>query len=145
MARKARSAPQSPPPPARATGDPPRERIIEAFMALLAEKPIEQIGFAEIAERAGVTLAELRGEFGSPLAILAAHIKELDRKVLAGGRSRHGRGIAARAAVRRADAPHRSCWRPTGGGALAAALGAPQSARWRWRSTAWRCARSNGC
>ena len=41
-------------------------------MALLAEQPIERIGLAEIAERAGVTLAELRGEFGSPLAILAA-------------------------------------------------------------------------
>ena len=53
-------------------------------MALLAEQPIERIGLAEIAERAGVTLAELRGEFGSPLAILAAHVKELDRKVLAG-------------------------------------------------------------
>ena len=43
----------------------PRERIIDAFMALLAEKPFEQIGLAEIAERAGVSLAELRGEFGS--------------------------------------------------------------------------------
>ena len=52
-------------------------------MTLLAEQPIERIGLAEIAERAGVTLAELRGEFGSPLAVLAAHVKELDRKVLA--------------------------------------------------------------
>ena len=33
----------------------PRERIVEAFMALLAEQPIERIGLAEIAERAGVT------------------------------------------------------------------------------------------
>jgi len=62
----------------------PRECIIQAFMTLLAEHPIERIGLAEIAERAGVTLAELRGEFGSPLAILAAHVKELDREVLAG-------------------------------------------------------------
>src|SRR4029077_4484757 len=61
----------------------PRERIVEAFMALLAEQPIERIGLAEIAERAGVTLADLRGEFGAPLAVLAAHVKELDRKVLA--------------------------------------------------------------
>ncbi len=29
-----------------------RERIIDAFMALLAEKPIERIGFAEIARAA---------------------------------------------------------------------------------------------
>ena len=61
----------------------PRERIVESFMTLLAEHPIERIGLAEIADRAGVTLAELRGEFGSPLAVLAAHAKELDRKVLA--------------------------------------------------------------
>jgi len=61
----------------------PRERIIEAFMLLLAEQPIERIGLAEIAERAGVTLADLRGEFGTPLAILGAQVKELDRKVLA--------------------------------------------------------------
>ena len=61
----------------------PRERIVQALMTLLAEQPIERIGLAEIAERAGVSLAELRGEFGSPLAVLAAHVKELDRKVLA--------------------------------------------------------------
>jgi AcrR family transcriptional regulator len=61
----------------------PRQRIIDALMALLAEQPIERIGLAELAERGGVTLADLRGEFGSPLAVLAAHSKELDRKVLA--------------------------------------------------------------
>ena len=38
-----------------------RDPIVAAFMALLAEKPIEQIGFAEIAAHAGVSLAELRG------------------------------------------------------------------------------------
>jgi AcrR family transcriptional regulator len=52
-------------------------------MALLAEQPIERIGLNDLAERSGVTLADLRGEFGSPLAVLAAHSKELDRKVLA--------------------------------------------------------------
>ncbi len=61
-----------------------RERIIDAFMALLADKPFEQIGIAEVATTAGVTLAEMRGEFGSTLSILAAQIKEVDRKVLAG-------------------------------------------------------------
>ena len=60
----------------------PRERIITAFMALLGEQPIERIGMAEIAARAAVSLADLRGEFGTPLAILAAHVKELDRQVL---------------------------------------------------------------
>jgi AcrR family transcriptional regulator len=60
-----------------------RERIIDAFMALLAQKPIEQIGFAAIAKEAGVSLAELRDAFGSTLAMLAAHIKRIDRQVLA--------------------------------------------------------------
>ena len=72
------AAPRSP------NGKSERERIIEAFLALLGEQPIEQVGFAEIAARAGVSLAELRSAFGSKLAILAAHQKEVDRQVLAG-------------------------------------------------------------
>ena len=59
-----------------------RDKIIAGFLALLAEKRIEQIGFAEIAETAGVSLAQLRGEFGSNLAMLAAHLKAVDRAVL---------------------------------------------------------------
>jgi len=62
-----------------------RERIIEAFMALLAEKPIERIDFAEIAKSAHVSLSDLRGIFASTLAILAAQMREIDRAVLAGG------------------------------------------------------------
>ena len=69
----------------QASFSPPRERIITAFMSLLAEKPIERIDLAEIAKRAGVPLADLRGEFGSTLAILAAHMKAIDRAVLRGG------------------------------------------------------------
>ena len=62
-----------------------RERIIDAFMTLLAEKPIERIGFAEIAKSARVSLSELRGTFPSMLAILAAQMREIDRAVLASG------------------------------------------------------------
>jgi AcrR family transcriptional regulator len=58
------------------------ERIIAAFLALLADKPIEQIGLADIAAGAGVSLAQLRDEFGSALAIYAAHLKTIDRAVL---------------------------------------------------------------
>ena len=73
-----KSAPALPPP-----GGTEREKIIAAFMALLAEKRFEQIGFGDIAARAGLTLAACRAEFGGTLSILAAHMKELDRKVLA--------------------------------------------------------------
>jgi AcrR family transcriptional regulator len=76
----AMAEPVSPPP----EGASERERIIAAFMALLAEEPIEQIGLAAIAARAGVSLAALRNAFGTKLAILAAHQKEIDRQVLAG-------------------------------------------------------------
>ena len=60
-----------------------RDKIIAAFLALLAEKPFERVGFAEIAKEAGVSLTQLRGEFASALAILAAHMKAVDRAVLA--------------------------------------------------------------
>jgi AcrR family transcriptional regulator len=77
---KARRSTSRPAPPSDGS---PRARIIEALMALLAEQPMERIGLAAIADRAGVTLADLRGEFSSPLAVLAAHAKEIDRQVLA--------------------------------------------------------------
>jgi len=67
--------------PAAPAGE--RGKIIAAFLALLAEKPIEQIGLSEIAREAGVSLAHLRDEFSSTLAIVATHIKDIDRAVLA--------------------------------------------------------------
>jgi AcrR family transcriptional regulator len=62
-----------------------RDKIIQAFFALLAERAFEEIGYADIAARAGVPLAALRLEFGSKLAIVAAYVKAIDHKVLAGG------------------------------------------------------------
>ncbi|MFY9602503.1 MAG: TetR/AcrR family transcriptional regulator [Pseudolabrys sp.] len=84
MARKPkrqRKTPSAPPP--RGASD--RDKAIDALMTLLAEHRFEQIGLAEVAGRAGIKLSQLRGEFGSTLAILAAHIKDIDRIVLAGG------------------------------------------------------------
>src|SRR6516162_28028 len=81
MARKPANGNQ----PAHERTSSDRDKIIAAFLALLAEHPIERIGYAEVAGRAGVSLAALRAEFGPLLAIYAAHVKELDRKVLAGG------------------------------------------------------------
>jgi AcrR family transcriptional regulator len=71
--------------PGRATADDGnRRKIIDAFMGLLAVRPIEEIGFADVTARAGVSLGELRDEFNSVTGILAAHIKAIDRKVLDG-------------------------------------------------------------
>jgi AcrR family transcriptional regulator len=59
--------------------------MIAAFLGLLAEKPIENIGPSEIAAAADLTLADLRAEFSSTLGIYAAHVKNIDRQVLSGG------------------------------------------------------------
>jgi AcrR family transcriptional regulator len=84
MARKRkRQRKTSPAPQPRGTSD--RDKAIDGLMALLAEHRFEQIGLAEVAGRAGIKLSQLRAEFGSTLAILAAHIKEIDRAVLASG------------------------------------------------------------
>lgn len=88
MAR--RPARHSPERPRQENGaqDPPvsdRHKIIEAFLALLAEHSFEDIGYADLAARAGVSLATLRQEFDSKLAIAAAYVKAIDRKVLMGG------------------------------------------------------------
>jgi AcrR family transcriptional regulator len=83
--RPVKAASEAPATAASATEMSARVRIVQVFMALLAERSFEEIGLGDIAARAGVSLADLRGEFSSTLAILAAQVKETDRKVLAGG------------------------------------------------------------
>jgi AcrR family transcriptional regulator len=84
MARKPKRERKAPsPPPPRGTSD--RDKAVDALMALLAEHSFADIGLAEVAGRAGLKLSQLRAEFGSTLAIVAAHIKDIDRAVLAGG------------------------------------------------------------
>lgn len=82
-ARRVRPTPKAAPAQASHPAGTEREKIIAAFLTLLAETSIERIGLSNIASSAGVTLAQLRGAFGSPLAILAAHLKDIDRAVLA--------------------------------------------------------------
>jgi AcrR family transcriptional regulator len=77
--RKERPAP----PPPRGTSD--RDMAVDALMALLTEHDFQDIGLAEVAGRASLKLSQLRAEFGSTLAIYAAHVKDIDRAVLAGG------------------------------------------------------------
>ena len=84
MARKSKRSRKAPSaPPSRGTSD--RDKAVDALMALLAEHTLDEIGLAEVAGRAGLKLSQLRAEFGSVLAILAAHMKDIDRIVLAGG------------------------------------------------------------
>ena len=74
--------PRRPASPKSSEGTSERERVVEAFLALLAETSMEEIGLGEIAARAGVSLPQLRDLFGSKLAILAAFTKDTDRQVL---------------------------------------------------------------
>jgi AcrR family transcriptional regulator len=85
MVRKPKRSRRRPVAAAPHRGGSDRDKAITAFMALLAEHSFEKIGLAEVAGRAGIKLSQLRSEFSSTLAILGAHIREIDRTVLAGG------------------------------------------------------------
>ena len=77
MARKpAAATPASP--------APPRDRIVQALMRLASDGPWNDIEIADIAEEAGVTLAEFRDHFPSKGAVLGAFSRMIDKQVLAG-------------------------------------------------------------
>jgi AcrR family transcriptional regulator len=61
-----------------------RNRIVDALMALAAERPWEEVTLAALAERAGVSLSALRAAYDGRLAILADFVRRIDEKVLAG-------------------------------------------------------------
>ncbi len=64
-----------------------REKIVDALMSLAAEKPWEEISLADLADRAGVTLAQFRDLFPSKGAVLGGFSRRVDRQVLEGGAS----------------------------------------------------------
>lgn len=69
------------------TGANRRDTIIDAMMALLAESRFEEIGVGDVAARAGLSLADLRDEFNSTGAIIAAFSRRIDKAVLSEGGS----------------------------------------------------------
>jgi AcrR family transcriptional regulator len=87
--RSTRQAKSAKPKAARAASTLPpdasnRDKAIRALMTLIAEHPWIEIDLSDIATEAGLSLAQLRAVFGSPLAILAAYIKSVDEAVLKG-------------------------------------------------------------
>jgi len=62
-----------------------REKILGAFLTLLSEKRFERIELSEVAQLANVSLADLRGEFGSTFDMVAVFFRETDKKVLSTG------------------------------------------------------------
>ena len=62
----------------------PREKAVEALLALAAERPFETVTLADIAARADLTLAALRESYDGRVAILSDYVRQVDERVLAG-------------------------------------------------------------
>jgi len=61
-----------------------RNRIIDAMMALAAERPWYEVTLEALAERAGVTLAGLRAAYTSRFEVLGDFVRRTDERVLSG-------------------------------------------------------------
>lgn len=61
-----------------------RDAIVEALMALAADRPWDDIEIGDIVEKAGVSLAQFRQAFPSKGAVLGAFAKKIDIAVLEG-------------------------------------------------------------
>jgi AcrR family transcriptional regulator len=61
-----------------------RQRIVDALMALAAERRYADVTLADIAARAELSLSALREAYDGRLAILADFTRRIDRTVLAG-------------------------------------------------------------
>lgn len=64
--------------------DKQKQKIVDAFIAVVSERPWHEVSLAVIAARAEVPLSTLRSAFASRLDILAAFIERIDTAVLAG-------------------------------------------------------------
>ena len=79
------------------------QHVIDTALNLAAEKGWRDLALADIAQAAGMSLAELYGLHPSKQAILDAYRRGIDRDVLAETEVPEGSGQGP--AVRRADAP----------------------------------------
>jgi AcrR family transcriptional regulator len=61
-----------------------RDTVIDALMRLAADRPWSDIELIDIAEEAGISLAELRDLFPSKGAVLGGFSRRIDREVLNG-------------------------------------------------------------
>ena len=60
------------------------DKIVDTALRLAAEMPWSEVTLADIAENAGVSLADLRDEFDDKQAVLAGFARRIDREVLSG-------------------------------------------------------------
>lgn len=79
MARKTTRKPKAARPQADVT-----DRLVDAALALAAEDAWEEVTLDAVAARAGVPLAELLVRFAGKQELLAAFMRRIDRRVIAG-------------------------------------------------------------
>jgi len=58
------------------------DAIVDAALALAAERPWEEVRLTDIAQKAGVSLSDLRAAYDGKLDILAAFTRRIDQAVL---------------------------------------------------------------
>ena len=119
---------------------PANDAALDAFLGLIAEKGFAAVALRDVAEAAGLGVAELYRVYPDKVALVAAFMARIDAEVLAGTpRPHRSRGDGARPAVRRHDAPLRRAQPASrgAGGRSAAPARAIRCWRWRW---ARRCA-----
>lgn len=84
MPRARKSTGRRPAPAAAAAGD-VRSRLIDAALELAASKGWRNLGMGEIAEAAGMSLAEAYAAYRSKPGLLAGFTRQVNETVLAGG------------------------------------------------------------
>ena len=97
---------------------PGADAALDAFLALIGERGYEAVTLRDVAEQAGLGMAELYRTYPDKLALVAAFLARVDRGVLAGAPAVGDPDETARdrlfdAMMRRYDLlkPHRAAWR----------------------------------
>ncbi len=95
-----------------------QDAALDAFLGLIGERGYDNVTLRDVAEAAGLGVAELYRQHADKAALVAAFLARVDREVLAGAPSRNDPEETARdrlfdAMMRRYDAlrPHRAAWR----------------------------------
>ena len=76
-----------------------RDRIVAAALKLAAERPWSDITLLNIAQEAGLTLADMRHEFATKSEILIAFARAIDDQVLRSAPTNNGAATASRDAI----------------------------------------------
>lgn len=118
------------------------DKAIDALLALLSEREWDAIALPDIADRAGLSLAELRSAFASKGAVLAGFARRIDQSVLKPAPEIEGQPARERlfdVVMRRFEAlkPHKEAIRSARRGLLADPVAASSWNRVEVNSAQW--------